>query len=990
MFAGGNFTYSWRLLLVLVSLIASTSALCAPAELKLENELLLELRLDGQKLGLDILGYQRGEGFLLSLNELTDGLGFPIKVNGANGSASGWYISEDREFSLDLENSEVISGGKQWPLVDGEVVMFQGGLYVETSALEKWFPLRLSAVVRELYLNVEALEPLPIQQRTNRRERIVDRSPDSQKPQHPLQLTPYQFIGPHITKLRTGYFTVRQTPDSAAEYGANYAVLSRGDFAWMTSTLSLAGQTDNSLAAARFKLERTAFDGPLGVNHIELGDVDSVGYRGILLKGRSGPNAQSGRSDNESVSLEGSQLPDWDVELYQNGQLIMIETTGQDGYYLFEDVPLLFGENRFELKFFGPFGEIESREEFYFLGPGMLDPGRISYGVSAAQNGRTVFGLNDTEGDAEQGSGIYAGEFNLGISRNVTAGASVRSVQENGQRREYSNANLGLSTSRLYSSISYSDTSGAQNSVSASLRTRIGGSNLNLGYTRFFDHPALAISPQRWRTSLGVTSSVFSVPIKFQANALEQADSTVLNAAISATKSLSGLGQFSSSLWYSSVEERLNGSTTSQTGGQLSFHTMIQPWSFRLSANYGVQPETELLELSADSSLRIDRDLRMDLSLRQNPGTDTTYYSGGINWQLEQLAVNARVSYDSNERWGGLITLSTALIHQPGTLIPRLDSHASVDSGSVQARVFQDTNGAEPEPYAGVDITGVQTWRNATTDEHGMAYLSRMPAHRQIDIELDESTLDDYELRSKRPGVSIISRPGSYAMVDFPLVRTAELEGHVNVTNSDSNKPVSRVLVLMKSPDGEVVAQTRTAFDGFFLFEGIEPGAYEVSLEEPFNMRSATEPYNVTVHSDSGVIRELDFTLQTTEQKTMVPDSLVKDELFPTESDAAPSAPTPVILASAKPEEESQTQPHTDQGTWFVQLGAYATRELAQEFWGRIIQKVQALQAKHPRYSEYTNMIRLLVGPGQSRQSADQLCQQLKADSLDCFVRNMD
>lgn len=990
MFAGGNFTYSWRILLVLVSLIASTSALCAPAELKLENELLLELRLDGEKLGLDILGYQRGEGFLLSLNELTEGLGFPIKVNGAEGSASGWFISEDRKFSLDLESSEVISGGKRWPLAEGEVVMFQDGLYVETKALEKWFPLRLSAVVRELYLNVEATEPLPIQQRTNRRGRVIDRSPDSQKPQYPLQQTPYQFIGPHITKLRTGYFTVRQTPESAAEYGGNYALLSRGDFAWMTSTLSLAGQTDNSLAAARFKLERTAFDGPLGLNHIELGDVDSVGYRGILLKGRSGPKDQSGRSDNESVSLEGSQLPDWDVELYQNGQLIMIETTGQDGYYLFEDVPLLFGENRFELKFFGPYGETESREEFYFLGPGMLDPGRISYGVSAAQSGRTVFGLNDTGGDAKQGGGIYSGDFNLGISRGVTAGASIRSVQENGQRREFSNANLGLSTSRLYSSISYSDTSGAQNSASASLRTRIGGTNLNLGYTRFFDNPDLAISPQKWRTSLGITSSVFRVPIKFQTNALEQEDSTVLNAAIAATKSVSGLGQFSSSLWYSSVEARLNDISTSQTGGQLSFHTMIQPWSFRLSANYGLKPETELLELSADSSLRIDRDLRMDLSLRQSPATDTTFYSGGINWQLEQVAINARVSYDSNERWGGLISLSTALIHQPGTLIPRLDSHASVDSGSVQAHVFQETNGAQREPYAGVDITGVQTWRNATTDERGVAYLSRMPAHRQIDIELEESTLDDYELRSKRPGVSIISRPGSYSMVEFPLVRTSELEGHVNAVSGDSNKPVSRALVTVKTPDGEIVAQTRTAFDGFFLFEGIEPGSYEVSLEEPFNMRSTTKPYRVAVASDSGVIRELDFNLHTIEKKTSVPDSLVKAESLPTESNAALGPAKPVLLASAKPEKDGLTQTQSDNGTWFVQLGAYATRELAQAFWDRINQTIEVLRGKTPRYSQYQNMIRLLIGPGQNRQSAAQLCQQLKVDRLDCFVRNMD
>ena len=455
MFADGEFIHGCRLLLVLLVFTFGTQAHSAPPELQLENELLLDLRLDGERLGSDVLGYQRGDDFLLSLDELANGLGFPIAVDGLQGSASGWYISEDRGFSLDLESTTVKSGGKQWPLADGEAVIFQGGLYVETKALEKWFPLRLSAVVRELYLDVEPTEPLPIQQRSKRRERVIVGTSGYQEPQYPLQDTPYQFFGPHTTKLRLGYSTVRQTPDSNATYGTNYASLSRGDLGWMTSTLSLAGQSGQSVTGARLKLERTAFDGLMGLNHVEVGDVDAGGFLGILLRGDGGRGEQGDRFDNESVSLEGSQLPDWDVELYQNDQLVMILTTGQEGRYLFEDVPLLFGENRFELKFFGPNGEIESREEFHFLGVGMLEPGRISYEVSAVRSGRTVFGLNDADDEESRDSGIFSSDFNLGLSRNLTVGAGVRSLEREGERIASSNASIGLSTSRFYSSVSY-------------------------------------------------------------------------------------------------------------------------------------------------------------------------------------------------------------------------------------------------------------------------------------------------------------------------------------------------------------------------------------------------------------------------------------------------------------------------------------------------------------------------------------------------------
>ena len=93
-----------------------------------------------------------------------------------------------------------------------------------------------------------------------------------------------------------------------------------------------------------------------------------------------------------------------------------------------------------------------------------------------------------------------------------------------------------------------------------------------------------------------------------------------------------------------------------------------------------------------------------------------------------------------------------------------------------------------------------------------------MPAYRKIDIELDDSTLYDVEMRSRVPGVSIVSRPGSYNVIDFPLVHTAELESQISTTVNGEEMPVGRALVSLKLTDGKVVTQTRTAFNGFYLF----------------------------------------------------------------------------------------------------------------------------------------------------------------------------
>jgi hypothetical protein len=269
-----------------------------------------------------------------------------------------------------------------------------------------------------------------------------------------------------------------------------------------------------------------------------------------------------------------------------------------------------------------------------------------------------------------------------------------------------------------------------------------------------------------------------------------------------------------------------------------------------------------------------------------------------------------------------------------------------------------------------------------------VAYLSRMPAHCQSDIEIDESTLTNTELRSKNPSVSIVSRPGSYAVVKFPIIRTVELEGHVVVTNGKNRNPVNRALVQLKTPNGEIVAQRRSAFDGFFLFEGIEPGVYQISLEEPLAKRLLKRPGKVTVLSSSGVIRGLDFMLRVTPIKTLLQGKPVQDGTILKQPILESSSPILKLLpAEAAAEVTVLAKQPIAEGKWFVQLGVYGARERAAGFWERISQSKRALQGKTPRFEKYQNMTRLLIAPGQSKNSARQLCQQLKADRLECFIR---
>ncbi len=87
-----------------------------------------------------------------------------------------------------------------------------------------------------------------------------------------------------------------------------------------------------------------------------------------------------------------------------------------------------------------------------------------------------------------------------------------------------------------------------------------------------------------------------------------------------------------------------------------------------------------------------------------------------------------------------------------------------------------------------------------------------------------------------------------------------------------------------------------------------------------------------------------------------------------------------IDVASSKP----------SKGSWFVQLGAYDSKGVARDAWGRSVKRVSALQGLTPSSASVTTSAgtfhRLSVG-GFDRASATTLCGQVRASGGTCFVR---
>ena len=78
-----------------------------------ENDLLLvQVSLNDILLAEDMAAYLNGDSILIPLRDFMRLLDFPIEVDPAGGTADGWFLKENRLFSLNLEKAEVIISGQ--------------------------------------------------------------------------------------------------------------------------------------------------------------------------------------------------------------------------------------------------------------------------------------------------------------------------------------------------------------------------------------------------------------------------------------------------------------------------------------------------------------------------------------------------------------------------------------------------------------------------------------------------------------------------------------------------------------------------------------------------------------------------------------------------------------------------------------------------------------------------------------------------------------
>lgn len=384
--------------IVLTAILFSRSSWSAFVELNEDDIIIVELYLSRFRLSDAMMAYQHADATFISMEEFVDAMDYAIDVDSEAGVASGWYISQENSFDLNIAKNEVYLRGVKQELPSNFLYSSDDfGLYIDIRHIEKWFNLRITFHMSRLQIRIEADEPQPVEQRLIREKRRGKKeNVKNRQNKYPILEDKYLWVGPVGLDLQL-------ITRHGTEGGANgFSLQTSGDILLHQSRLSHTHTDLNEASSTRLSFYRDAAkpgdDIALGVSHYSFGDIYSQGDS-LVNSGASGVgfllNSQVSQSLDDSFSrrdFEGDAPPGWEVELYRNGLFVDFVLIDQSGQYIFENIGLQYGENLFEVRLFGPQGQKRVKKERVQIGTDLIQPGQWQFSMTGLNEKEVLIG----------------------------------------------------------------------------------------------------------------------------------------------------------------------------------------------------------------------------------------------------------------------------------------------------------------------------------------------------------------------------------------------------------------------------------------------------------------------------------------------------------------------------------------------------------------------------------------------------------------------
>ena len=633
------------------------------------------------------------------------------------------------------------------------------------------------------------------------------------------------------------------------------SIVAAGEIARLSYDAMLSSDSKGRPQSLRLRAFRSDPDGgllgPLRATHIAVGDVDGLSSR--LIGGASGRGVQvTNRPLFNPVAFdrtrfEGDMPPGWDAELYRNGELLAFSRSDGSPRYVFNDVPMIYGDNRFEVILYGPQGQQRSRLETINVGQSQVPPGKSWYWAGISQPGRNLLsnlvGRDDgggppgkrKAGDFRRPDVQTAVQVEHGLDKRTSIGLLATTLLADNERLTFVEGSVRRSIGPALVEAAFARDSNGGVAARVQGIARLGSVNVSAESLYADGFTINGRREDRYRD----TRIALDAPLKIGHQSFAAHGDVRLVDRGAADRTFDARGRLS----------------TNFNGFNLS---SLVNWQRRLGNNQPPQADhldVGLIGTGRIGDVRLRGEAQWDIKPESRFRTAelSAYWSASENadWEgvvaYDAFAKRGRARVSHIRRFKAVATAASIEAGTDGSFAAGINLNFSLDAGAggmrltsqklastglVEARIYRDLNdnGVRDfsEPWEkGAAITTGQRVSDELSDKQGLVRVGGLQPYYPIAIGIDTSTLNDPSLAPKKALQVVVPRPGVSAKLEIGLVGAGDIEG---MLVRDDGRGFEGLDVELLDAAGKVVASGRTDYDGFFLFDRVAYGHYSLRL----------------------------------------------------------------------------------------------------------------------------------------------------------------
>lgn len=850
------------------------------------EELLMQVRIDRLSIDRTILGIKQGSDIMLSLGDFVAASDFAIIVDPVAQKAEGFFIREEQKFSLDIPGGKVVAADRSFALQPGDTEIVEGDILVKSAVMARWFDFTLVVDLSMQQLNITSAKKWPVQERFERFKKknmvVFNNNPVAKLPELKEDYKEASFPNVDVN-IRQTY--VSDPAEEKTLKTTRYGIQAAGDLAKHAAVASISGNKKDKLESVYLNMKRESDEpdllGVLQARRYEFGDINTV----IVPNAGNAPSEIGVRASNRNpfvtsattTRIAGFSTIGWDVELYRNNQYLAIETVDETGQYIFNDVSLVSGLNTFKIVQFGPLGEIREEQQVITVDPNVYASGGIGiYDVSASLQNTQTWRAEPSE-DQDKTTPHLSGTLARQLTPDMSGHVGLRTRQENKTQKAYGNAGLAATVAGAIVNADVTvDDAGPYMGIVTARKTV---DRQSFGAAAYYQsenfNPGARAGGKPAQVSLRTFSSgpipfVNSFNYNYDWNSgynFSDDGSSGFTDQLSLNARMNRL-YFNNTLNHSTTNFA-NGDSEELLDGDFSVRGRALKAIWRAAIGYEMKPETGVTDYRAGVSRALSKTVQGDISVRHKTINNYTVGQLSLDWDGKKVQVSPSISYDTDDMIDAHIALRFGLTRDPYTGDILMRGKNVSGAGGVSARVFLDRDGDSlysegDELLEGVIVRAIQPNREAETAKNGEVFLYDLPAGELTDIFVEEGGSMDATWISGFPGVSVRPRPGLVSRLEFPIHMSGEIDGTLYAqTAAGKPRPLKNVRLGLYDETGKLRLSTKTANDGFYLFELVPPGQYYL-ISDPENLRtarvSALPPQPIKIGFDGTIIYGNDIT----------------------------------------------------------------------------------------------------------------------------------